>query len=478
MRDWANVSLTEVADAIATGTVSARDVAEACLERAARLDGTLHCYVELDREATIAAAEAADAAIRRGIPLGPLHGVPLAHKDMYYRAGRISACGSRLREDVVQSRTATVLERLDRAGAIETGRLAMVEFALGPHGYNANYPQCRNAWNPDYIPAGSSSGSGVAVSSGMVFASLGSDTGGSIRCPASVSGVVGLMPTYGRVSRTGVMPMSFSLDVVGCLARRVRDCARLLSVIGGYDPADPTSLEVPPADYEAPLDAPGPLPRIGLARGYFDAGLHAEVAAAIAEAGDTFRRLHFPVEEIAVPAEDLSEICELHPLVMKAEGAANHMGMLQARQGHYTFEVRSRLQAGFFIPAVDYIQALKIRGTYLRAFTRAVFERVDILLTPVLRQLVPTIAETVNRRGVAYLDMVMSLTRNTKVVNYLGLPAVSMPCGFTGNGLPTSFQLIGRPLFEGGLLAAAHRYEQATGWHLAVPPLVRGLAAA
>jgi aspartyl-tRNA(Asn)/glutamyl-tRNA(Gln) amidotransferase subunit A len=154
------------------------------------------------------------------------------------------------------------------------------------------------------------------------------------------------------------------------------------------------------------------------------------------------------------------------------------MGMLQARQGDYTFEVGNRLQAGFFIPAVDYIQALKIRGTYLRAFTRAVFERVDILLTPVLRQPVPTIAETVNRRGVAYLDMVMSLTRNTKVVNYLGLPAVSVPCGFTGNGLPTSFQLIGRPLFEGGLLAAAHRYEQATGWHLAVPPLVRGLAAA
>jgi aspartyl-tRNA(Asn)/glutamyl-tRNA(Gln) amidotransferase subunit A len=472
MREWANASLCEVADAIAAGVVSARDVAESCLDRADRLDGTLHCYVELDREATILAADAADVAVRRGVPLGPLHGVPLAHKDMYYRAGRVSACGSRLREDVVQSETATVLSRLDRAGAIETGRLVMVEFALGPHGYNANYSVCRNAWNPDYIPAGSSSGSGVAVSSGMVFASLGSDTGGSIRCPASVSGLVGLMPTYGRVSRWGVMPMSFSLDVVGPLARRARDCARLLSVIAGHDPADPTSLDAPVPDYEGSLEAPGPLPRIGVARGYFDEGLHPEVAAAVVEAAETFRRLGFPVEDIAAPVQDLSEICELHPLIMKAEGAANHMGMLRARQGDYTLEVGNRLQAGFFILATDYIQALKLRSTYLRAFTKAVFEKVDILLTPVLRNPVPTIAETMNRRGADYLDMVMDLTRNTKVVNYLGLPALSVPCGFTGNGLPTSFQLVGRPLSEASLLAAAHRYEQATGWHLAAPSLV------
>jgi aspartyl-tRNA(Asn)/glutamyl-tRNA(Gln) amidotransferase subunit A len=157
---------------------------------------------------------------------------------------------------------------------------------------------------------------------------------------------------------------------------------------------------------------------------------------------------------------------------MKAEGAANHMGMLRARQDDYTLEVGNRLQAGFFILATDYIQALKLLSKYLRAFTKAVFEQVDILLTPVLRNPVPTIAETMNRRGADYLDMVMDLTRNTKVVNYLGLPALSVPCGFTGNGLPTSFQLVGRPLAEASLLAAAHRYEQATAWHLATPPLV------
>jgi aspartyl-tRNA(Asn)/glutamyl-tRNA(Gln) amidotransferase subunit A len=473
MADWADASLTEAADAIRSGVASAREVAEACLDRATRLDPILHCYVELDAAQTLAAADTADLAVKRGGPLGPLHGIPMAHKDMYYRSGRVSGLGSRLRQEVVPSETATVLARLDRAGAIETGRLVMVEFALGPHGYNANHPFCRNSWNPDYIPAGSSSGSGVAVSTGMVFASLGSDTGGSIRCPAAVSGVVGLMPTYGRVSRSGVMPMSFSLDVVGCLARRVRDCARFLAVVAGEDIADSSSLGAPVPDYEMAIDAAGPLPRIGVARGYFDENLHPEVARAIADAVETFQRIGFTVSDARVPTGDLAEIGGLHPLVMKAEGAANHAGMLREHTDRYTFEVANRLQAGFFIPAADYIQALKLRGVYLRAFCQNVFERADLLITPVLRNPVPTIAETMDRRGAAYLDMVASLTQNTKVVNYLGLPAMSVPCGFTTNGLPTAFQLIGPPLSEARLLRAAHRYEQATEWHRARPPLTR-----
>jgi len=476
--DWAAHSLCEVADAIATGRASAREVAEACLDRTARLDGHLSCFVEHNPNTTIAAAEAADDALRRGVAPGLLHGVPLAHKDMYYRAGRVSSCGSRLRREEVRHETATVLTRLDNAGAIETGRLVMVEFALGPHGYNANYPLCRNAWNPDYIPCGSSSGSGVAVSAGMVFGSLGSDTGGSIRCPAAVSGAVGLVPTRGRVSRSGIMPMSFSLDVVGPIARRARDCARLLSVIAGCDLADSTSLDMPVPDYEAALGTPGPLPRIGVAQGYFDEQLHPEVAAALADAIDTFRRIGFSVGEVAMPTDDLRAISELHPLVMKAEGAANHMEWMRARPDDYTPEVRHRLQAGFFVTATDYIQALKLRGHFLREFSRVAFGSVDLLLTPVLRGAVPTIAETMNRHGAAYLDMVTSLTRNTKVVNYLGLPAMSVPCGFTSNGLPTAFQLIGRPWSEASLLATAHRYEQATDWHHRQPAIVTEMAVA
>lgn len=473
MIDWADTSLCAVADAIAAGKATSREILESCLDRTRRLNPLLNAFVDYDLDGAIAAADRADKALMRGCKPGPLHGVPLAHKDMYYRAGRASSCGSRLRADRLQSTTATVLERLDRAGAIETGRLVMVEFALGPHGHNANYPLCRNVWNPDHIPCGSSSGSGVAVSAGMIFGSLGSDTGGSIRCPAAVSGVVGIAPTYGRVSRSGVMPMSFSLDVVGPLARRVRDCARLLSIIAGADRADATSLDAPVPDYEACLDAPGPLPRIGVAQGYFDEGLHPSIASALADAADTFRRLGFTIDEVAMPADDLSEIAELHPLVMKAEGAANHLNEMRTNPNGYTPEVRNRLQAGFFIPATDYIQALKLRGTYLRSFARAAFDRADIVMTPVLAAPTPTISETLNTQGTAYLSMVTRLTRNTKVINYLGLPAISVPCGFTDNGLPVAFQLIGRPLAEAQLLSAAHRYEQEARWYETTPPLAR-----
>ena len=472
MTDWSRASLTDTADAIAAGRTTARDVLEASLDRIGRTGDAVNCFVEVDADGARAAADAADSAQRAGAPLGPLHGVPLAHKDMYYRAGRISACGSKLRADWRPTETATALQRLDRAGALEIGRLVMVEFAMGPHGYNPNYPGCRNPWNLDHIPCGSSSGSGAAVGGRFVHAALGSDTGGSIRCPAAVAGVVGLVPTNGRVSRHGAMPMSASFDVVGPLARTARDCARLLGVLAGADPADPTAVDRAVPGYEAALDSDRPLPIIGLARGYFDRDLDPEVARAIDRAAADLRAAGFTVEEVALPADLLDEMAELHPLVMKCEGAANHLPMMRAHAADYTFEVCHRLHAGFFIPATSYLRALKLRGAHLRAFAKAAFTRVDLILTPVLSIPVPTIAETTGRTGKAYLDMVVALTRNTKVVNYLGLPALSVPCGFTGNGLPTAFQLIGRPFDEAGLLRAAHRYQQATDWHTREPALV------
>ena len=472
MTDWSRASLTETADAIAAGKTTARDVVEACLDRISRLDGTLNSFVEVDGAGARAAADAADAAQREGRPLGPLHGVPMAHKDMYYRQGKVSACGSRLRADWHAPFTSTALQRLDRAGALDIGRLLMVEFAMGPHGYNPNYPQCRNPWNPDYIPSGSSSGSGVAVGGRLVHAALGSDTGGSIRCPAAVSGVTGLLPTYGRVSRHGAMPMSHSLDVVGPLARTARDCARLLGVLAGADPADASTLARPVPDYEAALDASAPLPIVGIARGYFDAGVHPDVARAHVQAADDLRRAGFTVKDVALPPDLLEEVAELHPLVMKSEGAANHTPTMREQEADYTFEVGHRLHAGFFIPASHYIRALKLRGQYLRAFAKAAFTQADLILAPVLAIPVPTIAETTGRTGKAYLDMVVAITRNTKVINYLGLPAIGVPCGFTSNGLPTSFQLIGRPLQEAALLRAADRYQQVTDWHRREPATI------
>lgn len=310
----------------------------------------------------------------------------------------------------------------------------------------------------------------------MVHASLGSDTGGSIRCPAAVSGVVGLVPTNGRVSRRGAMPMSHSFDVVGPLARTARDCARVLGVIAGHDPADASSLDLPVPDYEAELGSAASLPTIGIARGYFDAGVDADVRKALDRAVDDLRRIGFVIEDVAMPGDLLDEIAELHPLIMKAEGAANHLSTMREREADYTFEVGHRLHAGFFIPAASYIRALKLRGAYLRAFAQAVFPQADLILTPVLPTQVPTIAETSGRTGKAYLDMVVALTRNTKVINFLGLPAISVPCGFTSNGLPTAFQLFARPLQESALLRAADRYQQATDWHACEPGLVADAA--
>jgi aspartyl-tRNA(Asn)/glutamyl-tRNA(Gln) amidotransferase subunit A len=477
MKDWSKESLTDTADAIARGKTTSREVVDACLDRFERIGKTLGCFVDLDTGAARAAAEAADKALVAGQHTGLLHGVPLAHKDMYYRVGRVSACGSRLRSDFFPNETATALTRLDQAGALEIGRLVMVEFAMGPHGYNQNYPPCRNPWNPQHIPCGSSSGSGVAVGARLVHGSLGSDTGGSIRCPAAVSGVVGLSPTPGRVSRHGTMPMSFSLDCLGPLARTAKDCARIMSVIAGEDPKDASSLPNPVPDYEALLDTPAPLPRIGLASGYFDENLHSEIAASLDAAADALIAAGLTVAKAPVPAELLSEVAEFQPIVMKSEGAANHLNTMRERQQDYTFEVGHRLHAGFFLPAAHYIRALKLRGACLKRFSEAVFSEVDLLMTPVLGIPVPTIAETTGKRGKDYLDMVVSLTRNTKISNYLGLPAISVPCGFTRNGMPTAFQLIGRPLAETTLLRAAHRYQSVTDWHTRSPTIINGAVA-
>lgn len=474
MTDWAAESLTVAADAVASGRTSSRGLLEACLDRYDRLETSLHAFVELDRAAARKAADDADHHMKHYGPLGSLHGVPLAHKDMYYRKGRVSSCGSRTMHDVVARETATVLQRLDASGALEIGQLVMVEYALGPHGYNANYPACGNAWHPDYIPCGSSSGSGVAVAAGMAFASLGSDTGGSIRCPATANGIVGLLPTNGRVSRAGVMPMSFSLDVVGPLARTVRDCARILDVIAGADPRDPTALDAGVPGYEAILGTPRRKPVIGVARGFFDAAIDSGLARLMDDAERTFASLGFEVRDVAMPVSDLEAVSELHPLVMKSEGAANHMNVMRARPDDYTLEVYNRLQAGFFIPACDYIQALKLRADFHASFVAKAFTDVDLLLTPAMRGPVPSRRATTGLQGKDYLNMVTALTQNTKVANYLGLPAITVPCGFTDNGLPAAIQLIGPALAEPDLLHAAHVYERATTWHTVTPTFVAG----
>jgi aspartyl-tRNA(Asn)/glutamyl-tRNA(Gln) amidotransferase subunit A len=464
------LSLVAVAAAIAAREVSSEEVVRASIRMSERLDPKLRFLAWNQFEEAIAAARRADAKVAAGEPIGPLHGVPLAHKDMFYMASKQAGCGSLIRKDFRPGYTATVMERLEEAGAINLGGLAMVEFAMGPHGYNQHLEQCRNPWEPSHIPCGSSSGSGVAVGARAVYGSLGSDTGGSIRCPAAVNGVVGLLPSRGRVSRHGAMPMSFSLDAIGPLARTVRDCARLLQVVAGADPRDGTCSDTAVPDYEAALEGGVRGLRIGVPTTYFNEGVTPEVRDALDRSLQLLESLGAHIVPLPVP-RSVADIGELHPLVMKAEGAANHWSWMRERAAEYSDQVRKRLQAGFFVSATDYIQALKLRGQLLDEFMSAVFTRVEVLHTPVLPMPVPTIAETMPANGDAYLAMVASLTRNTKVVNYLGLPAVSIPCGFSYKGLPFAFQLIGRPFDEATLLRAGHAYQSATEWHRRMPTL-------
>ena len=469
----AAMSLCEAADAVARGELSATELVETALARIDRLDPELHAFIRLDREDALARAREIDRDRGRDGAAGPLAGVPMAHKDMYYRAGRVSSCGSRIRREFRPAATATVLERLDGAGAIDLGGLAMVEFAMGPHGFNAHLPRCRNVWDFERIPCGSSSGSGTAVAGRLVYAALGSDTGGSIRCPAAANGVAGINPTQGRVSRFGAMPMSWSYDVMGPLARTVRDCARVLGAIAGADENDATTSPEPVPDYEATLEQSLRGVRIGIPRGYFDADLDPGVAAVIEATHAVFTGLGASLASVPMPAL-LDTVSAIHPLVMKAEGSANHLPWKRAQDEDYSSEVGKRLQAGFFIPATDYINALQYRGHALQVFADAVFGKCDALLTPVLPMPTPTLAETAYRDGPAYLKMVVGLTRNTRVVNFLGLPALSVTCGFTPEGMPTSFQLIGRPFAEALLFRLGHQYQRETDWHRRLPAALPG----
>jgi aspartyl-tRNA(Asn)/glutamyl-tRNA(Gln) amidotransferase subunit A len=468
------LSLCDLADGIGAGDFSAEEAMAATLARIERLDPHLNAFIWRDGERALAQAREADAARARGAETGPLHGVPLAHKDMFYRPGRPSSCGSLIRRDFEGRETATVLKRLDAAGAIEVGTLAMVEFAMGPHGYNGHLPRCRNTWDFERIPCGSSSGSGTAVAGRLVHGALGSDTGGSIRCPAAANGVTGISPTYGRVSRFGAMPMSFSLDVMGPLARTARDCARLLGAIAGRDVKDASSSRERVQDYEGGLMRSIVGLRIGVPSGYFDQDLDPEVETLVEESLDVFKSRGASLIKIDMP-EIVDKVAEIHPLVMKAEAAANHGNWKRAHGGDYSEEVGKRLEAGYFIPATDYINALQFRGQALQQFSDAVFSKVDVVHTPVLPLPTPSLADTTYSDGPAYLKMVVALTRNTKVVNYFGLPAISVPCGFTPDGLPTAFQLIGRPFSEDLLLRLGHQYQLETDWHERTPTAVADL---
>jgi aspartyl-tRNA(Asn)/glutamyl-tRNA(Gln) amidotransferase subunit A len=465
------LSLTEAADAVARREITATALLDACLAEIDAHEDTVNATIWIDREGAHEAAAAADKQVAAGAKLGKLHGIPMAHKDMYYQAGKVSTCGSMIRGEWVAERTATVLERLHEAGSITFAGLNMAEFAQNPTGHNRHHGDCHNPWNPPFITGGSSSGSGAAVAARFTFAALGSDTGGSIRLPASACGVVGLKPTQTRVSRAGVMPLSFSADNVGPLTRTVRDCARVTGLIAGHDPADPTSADEPVPDYEAALSGDLRGVRVGLVTNAALKGSDEAIVAAIAEAARVLAGRGATVVPVEMPYMDA--VAAYGGIVSRCEGATIHSRWMRERPQDYAVHLSARMYAGFAIPAVYYVEALSARGPVLRAVVGEAFANVDVLVLPTIPTVLPTLAETDIDHGPPGTETrFLAVSLNTRPFNYLGLPVLSVPCGLDPNGCPIGLQIVGRPFAESRVLTVGDAYQRDTDWHSRLPPLL------
>jgi aspartyl-tRNA(Asn)/glutamyl-tRNA(Gln) amidotransferase subunit A len=450
-------SLSEVAALIASREVSPVAVTEAVLDRIARLEPTLNAFVTVMTDQALAEARDAEAEIARGHYRGPLHGVPISLKDLLLTKGVRTTASSRVLADFVPDRDATVVSKLRAAGAVLIGKNNMLEFAYGE--VHPDFGPSRNPWHPDFGTAGSSSGSGAAVAAGLGFGSIGSDTGGSIRGPAAYCGIVGLKPTYGLVSRSGVVPLSWSFDHVGPMTRTVRDCAILLDAIAGFDHADPTSATATPPGYAAALDAaPEPL-TIGVVAPEADDLVTPEVRQATDAAAATVRDLGFPTRTVALP----------HPLqtaralvaMIYAEASNYHLPWLRTQADSYSVNTRDRLELGTLLPATLYLRAARVRSVVVEAY-RDLFRDVDLLLLPT--SAVPSYrvdAPPTESQDIKAGDPILPALSFTCPFNMTGQPAVSIPCGSTADGLPIGVQLVARPFAEPTLLRFASLVEPA-----------------
>jgi len=466
-----HLSLSDAADALKDGSVTAVELTTVALEAFTRVDKAINSAIWLEGAAALEAAEALDKKRKSGAKLGPLHGLPLAHKDMYYKAGKLSTCGSAIRKDFRPSYTATVMERLEDAGSVTLGGLNMAEFAQNPTGHNQHYGHCRNPWHPDYCTGGSSSGSGAAVAARLVYGALGSDTGGSIRLPAAICGVTGIKATQTRVSRYGVMPLSFSADNVGPLTQTARDAARFLGVIAGHDPKDPTSASEPVPDYEAALTGDIRGMRIGVPTNYFFDGIDAEVQAAFDVVVAVLQARGAVIVPVTIPHMDA--VSTYGGIVSRVEGGTIHAQWMRQRPQDYAVHLSGRLYPSQGIPGTYYLEALARRGAILKAVAAAVFGVCDAFITPTLRMKVPTLLATDIDAGTpGAIETFQDVSINTRPINYLGLPSVSVPCGLDSNGLPIGFQVQGRPFAEARVLKIADAYQRDTDWHRRLPPNV------
>ncbi len=465
---------------------SAVEITKAYLERIAATNPVINTFITICNETALAEAEAADRLIAAG-QVSTLTGVPIAAKDIFNTAGLRTTCGSHILENYVSPYDATAIERIKKQNAVILGKLNMDEFAMGSSNENSAFGPVRNPWNTDCVPGGSSGGSAASVAARQTAAALGTDTGGSIRQPASHCSVVGLKPTYGRVSRYGVVAYASSLDQVGPVTRDVRDCALLLQAIAGYDSSDSTSVDTPVPDYQAVLDGDLGGVRIGLPKEYFIDGLDADVRSSVEQAVATYRDLGAEIIDVSLPhttyavacyyliatAEASSNLARYDGVRfgLRAERAENLIDMyMQSRAAGFGAEVKRRIMLGTYALSSGYYDAYYLKAQKVRTLIRQdfleAFDKVDTLLTPVAPTPAFAMGEKVNDPLQMYLSDIYTIP-----VNLAGTCAMSLPCGFSAAGLPIGMQLIGKPFDEATILHTAHAFEQATEWHKRRPEL-------
>lgn len=463
MIDLALENLTVVAQRLQAHDLSPVELTRHMLDRIERLDTRFHSYVTVLADQAMAQARTAEAAIMRGDYRGPLHGIPVAVKDLCFTRGIPTTCGARMFADWQPDHDGTVVQKFAAAGAVLLGKLHMTEFALRWH--HPYRPIPVNPWGKGRWPGVSSSGSGVATAIGLCYGAIGTDTGGSIRFPAAANGVVGLKPTYGRVSRAGVFPLAASLDHVGPLTRSVADAAAMLQALAGYDPQDPTSSRLPVPDYLAALSQGCTGVRIGVDERYLTVGVDPDVSAAVLAAVDVLKTRGAEIVDVTVPEPDLGELTQGWYVLTAADALVAHAGLYPQRAGEYG-PFRELLEAGSTYSARDYARAHQLREE-VSGRLQGLFEQVEILLCPSM----PSTAPPMDAQGNALMAAGLVRPRYTFPFNFSRHPTLSLPCGFDREGMPVSLQLVARHFAEATLCRVGQAYEQATTWHTEQPPL-------
>ena len=453
--DLAGLSLKKASELLRSKAASPVDVTRACLERITRYNAALNAFITVVPEQALAAAKQMEQELQRGKWRGPLHGVPIALKDNIDTAGVRTTGASELFKDRIPSEDADVARRLKQAGAIVLGKLNLHEFAYGGSSTVTYFGTMHNPWAPDRVTGGSSGGPGVAVSADLCYGALGTDTAGSVRMPAAHCGIVGLKPTYGRVSTRGVMTLSWTLDHVGPMCKTVEDAALLLNIIAGYDDLDPTTVDVPVPDYTRALKLPTSKLRLGVPRTPFFENLDPEVAKAADVALDVLRRLTGSATDVQLPATPNPAT------VWGPEALVYHSKWIAESPEKYQPGTRAALQRSAEAKAADYVTARR-QVELLRREIKRVFSSVDLLITPTMKTPPPLLGAPGAAGGGG---------NNNAAFDIFGLPTISIPCGFSAAGLPIGLQISGAPFGESTVLALAHAYEQATEWHTRRPPL-------